>query len=232
MMKKATLIVILILAMAPLAYAVPPLQLFISGATYDWNEQSWIVTGNSFDLYVVSARNAKHDVMVSLALASTDQPSDATINFAGNDIGSSDWRFGYAPIDNAYWRWNGGEDLPRHGIYPTWFTEINTGNYGLSSNVGDVQPDVYGNFWNPATGSGSAPADGEVKMFHVETGGVYSYVHFDAYTLNPDGSIDQFAPFSHDAEDIPGEIPEPGTMALMGTGLFGMAIAGLRRRKN
>ncbi|OGC90874.1 MAG: hypothetical protein A2W25_13170 [candidate division Zixibacteria bacterium RBG_16_53_22] len=231
-MKKIGIVIIAILVTATSAFAVPAIQLFISGATYDWSEQSWIVTGNSFDLYVVSANNIKQDVMVSMALAPTDQPGNADINFAGDEVGLSDWRYGYAPIDNAWWRWNGGEDLPRHGIYPTWFTEINTGDYGLSSNVGDVQPDSFGNYWNPATGSGGAPAGGEVKMFHVETNGIYSFLHFDAYTLNADGSINQFAPFSHDAESIPSSVPEPGTIALMGTGLFGMAVAGLRRRKD
>lgn len=211
------------------AYAVPSLQLFIDGATYDWGSQTWVTHSGGFDLYVVSANSSKSDVIVSLALAQGDNRNNIDANFGGHQIQNSDWAWGYAPIGNAPDEWNGGQDLPRHGIFPTWFTEMHTGAYGLGSQVGDDQPDALGNFWNPATGQGDAPAMGEVKMFHVETGGTFTFLHFDAYTLNSDGTINQFAPFSHDAEVS--SVPEPGTLALLGTGLLGLGVF-IRRRKN
>jgi hypothetical protein len=229
-MKVCILILLAALLIAPSAFAVPSLQLFIDGATYDWGSQTWVVTGGSFDLYVVSANQSKDDVVVSLALMSGDDPTALDVTFGGDNIDDSDWLFGYAPIDNAPGDWDGGEDLPPHGIFPTWYTEMHTGAYDLSQSVGDVQPDGDGDFWNPATGDGQAHADGQIKMFHVEAAGVYTYVHFDAYTLNPDGTIDQFAPFSHDAQT--NYAPEPGTAALLGMGLLGMGAFNMKRKKS
>jgi len=229
MRRKLFLIALSLLIGSP-AFAVPTLQLFISGATYDWGTQTWVTTSGSFDLYVVSANSSKTDVIVSLALAPTDNPADVSVNFAGTDIHTGDWVFGYSPLENDPTQWDGGnDDLPRHGIFPTWFSEMHTGAYNRSSWVGDVQPDAYGNFWNPANGSGQAHARGQVKHFHVTTGGVFTFVHFDAYTLNSDGTINQFAPFSHDAEA--GYVPEPGTAALFSTGLMALGAISFRRRK-
>jgi len=234
-MRKFALIIFAIAALSTQAFAVPGIQLFISGATYDWDEESWITTGTSFDLYVVSANSSREDIIVAMALAPTDHPWQTDINFNGHEIHTSDWRYGYAPLDNAWWRYNQGEDLPRHGVYPTWFTEINTGDYNRRNDVGDVQPDMYGDYWDPSTGEGTTSARGQFKRFHVETGGVYSYVHFDAYTLDSHDEVDEFAPFSHDAEAVfstPSSVPEPGTMAMMSTGLLGLGLAAFRRRKS
>jgi hypothetical protein len=229
-MKKLLLLFLVIILFGPPAFEVPTLKLFVDGATYDWGSQTWVVEGGSFDLYVVSANEAKSDVIVSLALGGGDDPADLSATFGGNPINQSSWVYGYAPLDNVPEHWNGGnDDLPRHGIFPTWFTEVHTGAYNTSGYVGDVQPNYEGDFWNPATGNGSAPAIGQVKMFHIEVGGTFSYIHFDAYTLNSDGTVNQFAPFSHDAEAT--FVPEPGTLALMGTGLFGLGLAALRKRK-
>lgn len=206
--------------------SVPALQLFIAGANYDMRSQTWVTNSNSFDLYVVSANQAKTDVIVSLALGAFDNPNSSSVTFGENQIDPSDWSYGYAPLDNQPEILDPG-DLQHRTIYPTWFTEINTGNYGLGSQVGDAIP--RSNFWNPATGEGPTEANGEVKRFHVELGGGFSSLHFDAYTLRPDGSIYKFAPFSHDAQAS--VVPEPGTLALLGTGLFGLA-AFTRRRKN
>ncbi|HBC46489.1 MAG TPA: hypothetical protein DEO84_00440 [candidate division Zixibacteria bacterium] len=229
MMRKFLLLTIALLVISSPAFAIPSLQLFINGATYDWGSQTWVTTGSEFDLYVVSANSSKSDVIVSMAIAQQDNASNVELNVAGHQYTSSDWLWGYAPIGNEPDVWNGGEDLPRHGIFPTWYTEYHSGDYGLNSQVGNVQPDGNGNYWNPATGTGSAPAFGQAKVFHIVTGGAYTFVHFDAYTLNSDGSINQFAPFSHDAETA---VPEPGTLALLGVGLLGLGGTVRRRLKS
>jgi hypothetical protein len=226
-MKKTLITIMVSLLAAPVAYAVPGLQLFIDGATYDWGSQSWVISDNEFDLYVVSAKTSKQDVFVSIALGQNDNPDDVMVDFDGKTIDPGDWVYGYAPYENHAEDWDGGQDLPRHGIFPTHFTQVNAGDYGLMQDVGDVQPDEDGNFWNPATGEGDSPAMGEARAFHVTVGGSFSLIHFDAFTLNPDGTIDQFAPFSHDASVV----PEPGTILLLGTGLIGVGAFSFRRRK-
>ena len=92
-MRKLVFATLAIIFLGSQAFAVPPIQLFISGATYDWEEQSWIIAGSSFDLYVVSANTTRDDIIVSIALSPYDNPANTEVNFAGNDIGLSDWRF-------------------------------------------------------------------------------------------------------------------------------------------
>ncbi len=228
-MRRISIIVFASLLMGSPAFAVNSLQLFISGATYDHTSQTWVTSSGGFDLYVVSANSAKSDVIVSMALGTSDAPGDVTASFGGDDISESDWIWGYPPISNVPEEHRGG-DLAPHDIYPTWFTELHTGAYGNGSAVGNVQPDGSGNYWDPSTGSGSAPAVGEFKSFHVETGGSFTFVHFDAYTIDSRGKVDQFAPFSHDAQAV-GHTPEPGTLALLGTGLLGLGAFTFRRKK-
>lgn len=226
-MKNSIFALIIIVILAPCAGAVPNLQLFIDGATYDWNTQTWVTAGSEFDLYLVSANKLQDDVIISMALGQMDDPSGVAVDFDGTPVNPDDWVYGYGPIDGVPDDWNGGQDLPRHSVFPTYYTEIHTGSYGLGENVGDVQPDENGDFWNPATGVGDANRFGEVRAFHVVTGGAFTMLHFDAYTLNLDGSINDFAPFSHDASVV----PEPGTIMLLGTGLLGLGLTKLRRRK-
>lgn len=234
MIKYLSLTVLSILVLTVSAFAVPDIQLFIDGATYDWGTQSWVAsTEGSVDVYVVSANDAKADIIVCAALGPTDNPATMTVDFGGTVINPGDWVYGNPPLPPG---WDPGGDLAPHGVYPTNFAEIHTGAYGLGMMVGDVQPDTLngGEYWDPsptpAFPGAPANASGDWKMFTVDiTGPVGSSVHFDAYTLNPDGTIDKFAPFSHDATTT--LVPEPATIVLMGSGLFGLGLGAYRKRK-
>jgi hypothetical protein len=225
-MKKILLALTIGLMIAPVADAVPDIQLFIDGATYDWNTQTWVATATSVDLYVINANDVKDDIIVSMALAGYgefDTP-DVTVDFDGTVYNT--WEWGFAPIDNALLPWQGSDDVPRHGIFPTWFAEAHTGFYGTTDFVGDVQPDENNDYWDPSDGvPGSQP--GEFKVFSVDVSGSFAAVHFDAYTVDGDGNLVKFAPFSHDASIV----PEPGTILLMGSGLLGLGLSAIRRRK-
>ena len=229
-MSKTLLILVAIFGLYGVSYAVPNLQLFIDGANYDWQTQTWVTASSSFDLYVVSANRYERDVIVSMALANNDNPSNTDITFANRPIDVNSWVYGRPPVENNPQYRNFG-DLPDHNVYPTWFTQVHTGNYGLSQRVGDTHPNFRGQYWNPVGGGALASARGEVKRFHIETGGLYTSLHFDAFTLDSRGKISHFAPFSHDASAVAPPVPEPGTLALLGSGLLGLG-AYLKRRKN
>ncbi len=136
-------------------------------------------------------------------------------------------------MDNNVDEFNIG-DMSRHRVYPTNFAEVNTGSFGIDQQVGSVLPDPRnGLYWDPSQG-GEIPGFvgiGEVKMFHVDIEGFRGMtgLHFDAYTLNQDGTVNEFAPLNCDAEVV-GMAPEPGTIALFGLGLLGFGGLSLRRR--
>jgi hypothetical protein len=77
-----------------------------------------------------------------------------------------------------------------------------------------------------------APKKGNIWKFQIETS--YSWLGFDAYaysTSRQDPDVFTKAPFSHNAESVPGTpVPEPTTMVLFGLGAAGLGI--VRRFKN
>jgi hypothetical protein len=235
-MKKILLVLTIGLMMAPGAYAVPHLQLFIDGATYEWDTQTWVLaTTGSVDLYVISANEEHYDVIVSMALSGFGELEDptSTVSVTGFGYDQTPWAWGFGPITTVE-TWDGGDDLPRHGIFPTWYAEVNTEDYDLSQMVGDVQPGP--DFWDPTiNGPGPANAEGQFRVFNLSIDApLGTSVHFDAYTITVDGltldhEIDEFAPFSHDGTTT--VVPEPGTILLMSTGLLGLGLSAIRRRK-
>lgn len=235
-MKTILLVLTIGLMTAPAANAVPDLQLFIDGATYDLDTQTWVLaTTGSVDLYVISANEAHTGVIVSMALSGFGQFEDPTglVSVTGFDNSPTSWDWGFAPIASVDF-WDGSDDLPRHSIFPTWYAEVNTDDYNMSQMVGDVQPGP--DFWDPTiNGPGPANAEGQFKVFSLSIDApLGTSVHFDAYTLMENGFlsdlvIDEFAPFSHDASTT--IVPEPGTIMLMSTGLLGLGLSAIRRRK-
>jgi len=206
---------LLLLLVAGMAGAVPDLQLFIPGATYDATTETWITTASSFDLQVIGANDVIEDVQVSAALVpSTTDPSSGTITMTGGTGPQSSFTQG-TPLRGD------GNPLPSHGIFPppdgTWFVTLPVGDFTPQYTVYDMQP------------GSSGSALGEIKTIHVEITG-FPAVHFDAFdhTVVNDNHVRYvFAPFSHDAE----QVPEPGTFALLGSGALSVVGFGLRARR-
>jgi PEP-CTERM motif len=209
-MKKVLLATLLLAVLAPAAFAVPALQLYIPGSTYNASTETWVMAGGSFEIWVIAAginRKPLTDITLVAALGKGVAPVNNGISIGGHSYQASEFQYGTPPADDPE------NSLPPHGIYDTEYAEFSIGNSsGPFETVYDMQPGETGS------------AIGRIYKYQVEITG-YDWVHFDAYAYKANGDLIK-APFSHDAENG-STIPEPATMMLMGLGLAG---AGLVRR--
>jgi hypothetical protein len=216
------------------AMALPALQLYIDGGTYDSSTETWVLSeAGSFSLWVigdVEGTEGIYDVKLSAAVSSSESgtislsstttsvvtdPSTPSAPVATSNFPSAD---GAVPVMGD------GSALPTHGIYGagTTFYEWAIGDFTLmDSPIGD--------FIN--TFPSSFPNMGQINVYDVTVSG-YTAVHFDAYDhvyLNANHVKYVNAPFSHDGEVSP--IPEPETYAMLLAGLGLMGFVARRRRK-
>jgi hypothetical protein len=226
-------------------WAVPMLQLDASPSIYLAGEETVQATANPFTLYALGDTSSS-----KFSLSSYYYVAVAVINKSGapmtfgslssSSLGSfkidsttyhlSDLFFGTPPIENALLQQpKDAGDLPTHGVFPTYFTELkfkfNTANTAISYNTADHPG-------GPTAGAGSLL----YEDFNVDVSGLGDdyLLHFDLYNealKNGDTDVDNFAPFSHDA--VSGgsttNVPDASTtVALLGLSLLGMA--GFRQR--
>ncbi len=215
---------------ASAAFAVPTLQLYIDGATYDPVSETWITTSTSFDLWVLGV-SPVDDVKLSIAFMTGETGSITLTPTTAGDfdgvLGDDDTSIPVAPVflgtsaDGAVPVQGDGTPLPTHGIYGPGvsFLEYDLGDFSLTdSPIGDYQGIPT-----------SFPEVGQINVYSVVITGYASGVHFDTYdhtVRGKDGAQVKyvFAPFSHDAE-----VPEPtAALLLLAAGVTGGLAA--RRR--
>jgi hypothetical protein len=237
MLKRSSLFATLAMGIASQAFAIPALQLDIAGGSYDNATETVVTNSNTFSLYaLLSPSNSapsydRYYVSFSVTPATSTASNFGYFLLNGNRIDvTADMVFGVPPFE-ANLNSDPG-DLSRHSIFPTYFYEygfyFNNGNRTSAYNVEDEAG-------RGLVGSGTML----YKTFNIDASHLAdgTGLHMDLYSENyryGDVDIDQFAPFSHDAEFIntstPEAVPEPTTLGLMGLGLAGLAMAARRRR--
>lgn len=226
-MTKKLLILICVLCLSTSAFAVPNLQLYIPGGTFDASTETWIApSAGTFEVWVLAGNltstKSIYDIGLVASLNPTDQATTGNITITSLDGGSvgsynqNDFGWGTPPA---------GDPLPGHGIFPTWYVDqLVTAQ--TSTNSADWE-DVYD---MPTMGG---PTTGQIFRFSIVS--TFDFVHFDAYGYKSnDKRI--FAPFSHDAQSggdktPPPGVPEPATMLLFGLGMAGAGISKKFRSK-
>lgn len=215
-----------------MSFALPFLQLDVSNGVYDDATETVFATDNVFTLKaLVNPKNAAFSFdqtyYISAAISpQVTQGADLGV-FKVNDQtirATEDMIYGTAPIDIL----TKHQDLPGHGIFPTYFTEF---AFALDPTQTTA---AYNSQDDPG---GVTDADVSITLYYLNlttdiTGLAEDYsIHFDLYTKNEDGSIAKFAPFSHDAQSSPVEwsvpvvengfatVPEPKALLLLGCGL-------------
>lgn len=223
-MRKLLLGAIAVFLLSASAFAVPDLQLYAPGSTYQTggdDPETWITTASTFDLYVVG-KSGINDVLVSMALEGLDESADLSgISIRVNGFDYANFVWGIPPMATLE---STRGDLSKHGVFPAWYTEFSAGSFAAMGGIGDVNEG-----YDPSNGYlAGSNTQGQYRHFAIEIIGSAS-VHFDAYNLKYDNRgnlvVDRFAPFSHDFAGHPTPTPEPASMLLFGLGIAGGAIA-------
>lgn len=238
------------------ASAIPNLQIYIPGAEYDDESETWIINSYDYDLWVIGAHK---DVLgVKFAMAVPEDES-GKIDVSWKEPDASD--YGSTSVDLLNMNSSGGMGYSDYrasydGSYPDPSTYgygvADDGDYPLMGNGTEVPPhgvfptDFYeyyiGDFGTDEPVQNYIPgdelgdtADGEMKQFDISVSG-YTWVDIVAYNhvvQSKNKAKYVFSPFSHDGsfDDGSSTVPEPTTLLLFGTGLIGLSWMGRRQMK-
>lgn len=203
-------------AVAPAAQAVPTLQVYIEGATYDNQEESWKITSASnaplrlWAVGNVAGNGGKGPIYdVKAAFAYSSSAGDVSINIAPTTTngygGFTDPSVSTAPThvaihtDGSRPVRSNGKKLPKHGVYGenTHWQEWSFGDFtSTDSPIADFMD---------AFPQAPVEAAGQINAYEVSVTGLAEgeWVHVDLHgsIFNRSGKLKSvFAPFSHDAE--------------------------------
>ncbi len=219
-----------------LAAAVPTLQLDLGADAvwYDDAGRSVVTDADDFTVYALLTPGPNDDIdallgqtyYISIALTpALPGPYDPTLALGsffvdGEEIQVvADMVYGVPPIENALDdQPRDSGDLPKHGIYPTYFLEV---GFTFSR---DDQTATYNVKYDPGAFAGDVEDGGtyyaSFEIASASLDGPYG-LHIDLYNdqlKEGDTDVGIFAPCSHEAE----RVPEPGSLWLLGMGAVGL----------
>jgi hypothetical protein len=202
---------------APVASAIPALQIYSPDATYDAALETWVISDNTFELYVIGAVG-DYGTIYDVTLAASYYGSSGNISIMPG-----------LPTDTDYASKPGFTD----GVQNHEEFKNADGHYFYDLGDFTSTSDTIYDYTSGGTGGAK---QGEIKKFMVHVTG-YDAVHFDAfdhYFTGRQGTASYqlhgvFAPFSHDATGGGVELPEPAATLLLVPGLIGLAL--YRRRR-
>lgn len=209
-----------LLGTAP-ASAIPSLQLYIEGSSYDATTQTWTTSASDFDIWVIAdgSKLPITDVILTAAVDSAEMGSilltPTTTSLVSDPSSPGAPTGGGLSADGAIPQFGNGSDVPSHGAFGTGtsFYEWGLGDMGSADSPCGDFIDSFPTTLNKTC---------QINVYHVQISG-YTNVHFDAFGL--DGTKGVKAPFSHDAALT----PEPGAALLFGLGT--LLVAGRLRRR-
>lgn len=256
-----SLIAMVVALMATPAQAIPLLQLYIEGATYDDGSETWEITAPTdqpLRLWAIGnvdgpgGKGTLSNVRLAIAYDSVFGPAPSftiTPSTTGGYGGFVDPSIAPSPTflgvytDGSVPVIIGSTTLAPHGVYGpgTHWQEFDLGEFSLTDSP---IADFVDSFPSAPVGT-----SGQINVYEITVSGLPAgaTIHFDLYGTYAQGGGAQalvsttnlkatFAPYSHDAgSTVTGstvtDVAEPGSLALLGGSLLLFAGMAYGRRR-
>lgn len=151
-----------LLLLTSTSHAIPSLQLYIPGSTYNFDTESWLTIEPHFELQVLGASSPPQaDYITNLTLYISMLKNEygmngAYVNINGTPISFN--KYGTPPL------------MPAHSIFPTYYYAYHLPDL-LVSTAGET-------IWNYNPGEEGESDTGDMHTLNLDVIG-YTFIHFD-----------------------------------------------------